>query len=156
VTEVGFYQLGGHLGGTALERALPKLLERALAEGYRIVVMAGSPERVDHLDTLLWTYDEASFLPHGSARSGLADGQAAAQPIWLTAIEENPNNAQMLVLTDGVRAAGLALYARCCDMFDGGDEGAVAAARERWRDAKAAGHSLAYWEQTAKGWEKRR
>jgi len=147
MTEIGFY----HLRTTRLDRALPKLLERALAEKHRVVVLAGSPERVDHLDDLLWTYDEASFLPHGTAR----DGNAEAQPVWLTAEDENPNHATMLVLVDGARSARLAEYSRCCDIFDGNDEAAVAAARERWTAGKAAGHQLVYWEQTATGWEKR-
>lgn len=147
MAEIGFY----HLKTTPLERALPRLLERALAEGHRIVVLAGSSERVDHLDGVLWTYNDASFLPHGSAR----DGNAAAQPIWLAVADENPNGAGMLVLVDGARSARLADYRRVCDMFDGGDDGAVAAARGRWREAKAAGHELTYWEQTPAGWEKR-
>ncbi|HEX7969702.1 MAG TPA: DNA polymerase III subunit chi [Stellaceae bacterium] len=147
MAEIGFY----HLRTMPLERALPRILERALAEGHRVVVMAGSAERVDHLDALLWTYDEASFLPHGSDR----DGHAERQPIWLTANEENPNRATMLVLVDGASAARLADYARCCDIFDGNDEAAVAAARSRWKEAKAAGHQLTYWEQTELRWEKR-
>jgi DNA polymerase III subunit chi len=147
VTEVGFY----HLRTTPLERALPRILERALAEDLRVVVVAGSSERVEHLDALLWTYDDASFLPHGSAR----DGQAERQPVWLTAADENPNAATMLVLVDGVSSARLADYARCCDIFDGNDEAAVQAARERWRQAKAAGHRLVYWEQVQGKWEKR-
>jgi DNA polymerase-3 subunit chi len=147
MTEIGFY----HLRTMPLDRALPKLLERALAEKHRVVVMAGSTERVDHLDELLWTYDEASFLPHGSAR----DGNAEAQPVWLTTADENPNRATMLVLVDGAQSAHLSDYARCCDIFDGNDEAAVAVARERWQAGKIAGHQLVYWEQTAKGWEKR-
>jgi DNA polymerase III subunit chi len=147
MTEVGFY----HLRTTPLERALPQLIERALAAGHRIVVMAGSEERVMALDTLLWTYSDASFLPHGTAR----DGNAARQPVWLTAADENPNRATMLVLLDGARAAGLDAFARVCDMFDGNDEAAVAAARERWRAAKTGGHALTYWQQTETGWEKR-
>lgn len=113
--------------------------------------MASSGERVEHLNQLLWTYDEASFLPHGSAR----DGNADRQPIFLTASDENPNRATMLVLVDGAQGVALAGYARVCDMFDGNDETAVAAARQRWRDAKAAGHALTYWEQTGAGWVKR-
>jgi DNA polymerase III subunit chi len=146
VTEVGFYQLGG----TPLERALPRLLERALAAGFRVVVLAGSQERVDHLDAVLWTYDDASFLPHGTAR----DGEADRQPIWLTIADENPNGATMLVLVDGVVSERLGEYRRCLDLFDAGDE-AVAAARERWRRAKAAGHAVTYWQQTEKGWEQK-
>jgi DNA polymerase III subunit chi len=147
VAEVGFY----HLSATPLERALPRLLERARAGGHRIVLRAASAERVEHLNALLWTYDEASFLPHGSAR----DGNAAAQPIWLTEREENPNAATMLVLVDGVAAVDLASFRRCADLFDGSDPEAVAAARERWRRAKEAGHTLTYWQQTEKGWEKK-
>ena len=39
--------------------------------------------------------------------------------------------------------------------FDGGDDNAVAAARRRWAAAKAAGHTLAYWQQGERGWEKK-
>jgi DNA polymerase III subunit chi len=150
LAEVGFY----HLLATPLERALPRLLEQARGRGYRIVLRAGSAERVEHLNALLWTYDDASFLAHGSAR----DGNPAAQPIWLTERDnENPNEATMLVLVDGAEAADadLAGFARCADMFDGNDAAAVEAARDRWRRAQAAGHTLTYWQQTEKGWQKR-
>jgi DNA polymerase III subunit chi len=146
MTEIGFY----HLQTLPLERALPQLLERAHAGGYRVVLMAGSLERVDHLDTLLWTYGEESFLPHGSAK----DGSPAQQPIWLTVADENPNGADMLVLVDAVVSANLAGFKRVLDVFDGNDEEAVASARARWQRAKAEGHALTYWRQTEKGWEK--
>jgi DNA polymerase-3 subunit chi len=120
-------------------------------DGYRIMLIAGSDERVEHLNQLLWTYDDASFLPHGSAR----DGNAARQPIFLTNTTANPNHADMLVLVDGARAPDLTSYKRVCDMFDGNDESAVEAARQRWREAKLAGHALTYWEQTPSGWVKR-
>jgi DNA polymerase III subunit chi len=59
------------------------------------------------------------------------------------------------VLVDGAGSSRLDRYARCCDIFDGNDEAAVAAARLRWQEAKAAGHQLVYWEQTEGKWEKR-
>ena len=148
MTEIGFY----HLTRSALERALPRLLEKAYASGARTVVMAGSSERVEALDQMLWTYDAASFLPHGAAR----DGDAAAQPIWLTADDENPNQAAILVLTDGATSDHVGDFARCLELFDGNDEAAVTAARARWRDYEAAGHALTYWQQTEQGgWEKK-
>jgi DNA polymerase-3 subunit chi len=145
--EIGFY----HLLSTPLERALPRLLERARAVGHRIVVRAASPERVEHLNALLWTYDDASFLAHGAAR----DGTPADQPIWLTDRAGNPNGASLLIVVDGVEAEDFAAFQRIADMFDGNDEDAVAAARERWRRAKAEGHTLTYWQQTPSGWEKK-
>jgi len=148
MTEVGFY----HLTRTPLDRALPKLLEKVVAGGMRAVVIAGSDERVAALDAALWTYEQLSFLPHGSAR----DGSAEDQPIWLTTDDENPNGASVLVLTDGVQSANVGQFARCLDMFDGRDAESVAAARERWKAMKSAGHTLAYWQQNeAGGWEKK-
>ena len=82
MTQIGFY----HLTRSPLEQALPKLLDKALAAGYRAVVLAGSSERVEALSDRLWTYEPESWLPHGSAK----DGDAALQPIWLTATDENP------------------------------------------------------------------
>lgn len=149
MAEIGFY----HLTATPLERALPRLLERAVGGGLRVVVRAASTERVEHLNAVLWTYDEASFLPHGAAR----DGNAAAQPIYLTEGEDNPNGAAMLVLVDAgeALAADLDGFSRIADLFDGGDPEAVAAARQRWRQARAAGHTLTYWQQTPSGWERK-
>jgi DNA polymerase-3 subunit chi len=147
LTDVGFY----HLLSVPVERALPKLLERAWMQGHRILVRAGSAERVEHVNVLLWTYEEGSFLPHGSER----DGNAATQPIWLTHDNRNPNSASMLVLVDGMKADDLAAFARCADLFDGNDADAVDAARGRWRRARQAGHSLTYWQQTSSGWERK-
>jgi len=147
VTEIGFY----HLLSTPLERALPRLLERARAQGHRILVRAASAERVEHLSAVLWTYDEASFLAHGTAR----DGNAASQPIWLSERAENPSEAALLVLVDGVEAKDLSAFARVADLFDGNDPAAVEAARQRWRRAREAGHTLTYWQQTGTGWEKK-
>ena len=146
MTEIRFY----HLRTTALERALPQLLEKILARGTRAVVMAGSPERVAALDDALWTYDDRSFLPHGSAR----DGSAEEQPVWLTMQPENPNGAQVLVLTDGA-VAEIGAWPMVLEIFDGNSDAAVATARERWKAHKAAGHELAYWKQNDQGkWEK--
>jgi len=125
VSEIWFY----HLQRQTLEAALPALLEKALAVGKRAVVMLGSEERVEAIDNLLWTYDDRSFLPHGSAR----DGFASEQPVWLTQADENPNGAQILVLADGARSSHLGEFERCLELLDGNDPAAVGAARLRWK-----------------------
>lgn len=146
MTEIRFY----HLRTTALERALPQLLEKILVRGDRAVVLAGSRERVAALDDALWTYDDRSFLPHGTARDGFPEDQ----PIWLALQPENPNGARVLVLADGA-VADVADWAMVLEIFDGNSEEAVVAARERWKAHKAAGHELTYWKQDDQGkWEK--
>ncbi|MFQ6017012.1 MAG: DNA polymerase III subunit chi [Kiloniellaceae bacterium] len=143
MSDIRFY----HLTRTTLERALPQMLEKTLERRQRAVVMASSEERVEALNAWLWTYNDRSFLPHGSAR----DGHGAHQPIWLTARDETPNGAQVLFLTDGATCARLGDYARCAVLFDGNDPAAVAAAREQWRALRDTGHELTYWQQDERG-----
>jgi DNA polymerase-3 subunit chi len=142
---VDFY----HLQSSSLERALPALLERVVAAGKRAVVMAASEDRIEALANHLWTYNPGAWLPHGTSKDGFAD----SQPIWLTDKEENPNGAGVLVLTDGMAAAFQGTFERCLDLFDGNATEAVTQARERWAQAKQAGHELHYWQQNeAGGW----
>ena len=68
MVEIAFYQLRR----TPLEKALPKLLEKVLESGRRAVVLAASEERAEALNAALWTYEQGSFLPHGTARDGNA------------------------------------------------------------------------------------
>lgn len=151
MAEIGFY----HLTRTPLDQALPKLLGRVLAGGGRAMVLCGGPERVAALDAGLWLSSDPDWLPHGTKRTGHAE----LQPIWLTEedapAEGAPNGARFLFLLDGAGSARLDRFDRVFDLFDGNDETAVAAARERWTAAKAAGHALSYWQQGARGWEKK-
>jgi DNA polymerase-3 subunit chi len=142
MTDIRFY----HLTATPLERALPQLLEKAAGAQFRVVVKAADEMAVEALNTVLWTYNPNSFLPHGSAN----DGNAAEQPIFLTYNNENPNNATLLAVTDG-STPPLDGYERVLDLFDGSDENAVQAARTRWKTYKDAGHTLQYWQQTESG-----
>ncbi len=84
------------------------------------------------------------------------DGDAERQPIYLTDKDENPNHADVLLLTDGVVSERVADFARCLNLFDGQDEQAVAAARALWKDWKNLGYDLTYYQQTDRGgWWKR-
>ena len=144
MTEVRFY----HLTRGTLEGALPVMLERSLARDQKAVVQLGSEERVEALANHLWTFNEASFLPHGTAK----DGRSEAQPVWITAADEAaPNGAQVLFLADGATSGRVTDYALCALLFDGKDEEALAAARAYWQELKTAGHDLTYWQQDDDG-----
>jgi DNA polymerase-3 subunit chi len=146
MADIGFY----HLTRTGPDQALPALLGRTLAAGKRAVIRCAA-EHVAGLDSALWTCPEPEWLPHGSEITG----HAADQPIWITSADAAPNGGTFLFLLDGFSSDALASFERVFDLFDGGDEAAVAAARVRWKQAKAAGHTLAYWQQGGRGWEKK-
>lgn len=148
MTEVLFY----HLQNAPLERVLPQLLERSLERGWKVIVKAGGPERLEAINSALWTYSDDSFLPHGTRN----DGPAALMPVFLTVEDDNPNEASVLFLVDGAEPASIDAYERCVLMFEGRDEAAVAAAREHWKTLKAEGHDATYWQQSDQGrWEKK-
>jgi DNA polymerase-3 subunit chi len=149
VTEILFYQLRRQ----PIERVLPALLERSLERGWRVVVQAATDERVEALDAHLWTYREDGFLAHGTYREGEAD----AQPVLLTVLDDNPNAANVRFLIDGAPVpADAAAYQRIVLLFDGEDEDALAAARGQWADAKAGGFAVTYWQADEHGrWEKK-
>jgi len=147
MSELWFY----HLERTDIERALPPLLEKCLQRGWRALVRGGAEERLDALDTILWTFRDDSFVPHGK------DGapKPERQPVLLTSGPGNPNQAQALFLIDGAEPGDISAFERACLMFDGRDEAALQSARSRWKEAKAAGVNASYWRESASGkWEK--
>jgi DNA polymerase-3 subunit chi len=149
--EIWFYHLQIH----PLEHVLPGLIQKSLERGWRVAVQARSEERLDALDEWLWTFAEESFLAHG--RSG--DGDAELQPIFLATGTENPNGAAVRFFIEGAEvlpALEDASYERAITLFDGGDEDELAAARRQWKDLKALGFPLTYWQQAETGrWEKK-
>ncbi len=145
MTRIDFY----HLQRAPLEQVLPKLCEKAYATGKRIKILLGLSERVEFINSLLWTYSEESFLPHGSKKDGFAEDQ----PIFISATEENENNAELLILADGAQPAveRLQNYERVLNIFDGNDETALSNARIYWKAIKTLGGELHYWQQNANG-----
>ena len=149
MTEILFY----HLQHQPLERVLPTLVERSLERGWQAAIQAASEERLSALDDQLWTYSDESFLPHGTDR----DPDPASQPVVLTLREANPNGASIRFLVEGADLPpDAADYARICILFDGSDQDALLRAREQWKQAKDAGHAVAYWQQDESGrWNKK-
>lgn len=146
--QIQFY----HLTTTPLERALPKLVEKAFGANFRILIACADDVQAERLSELLWTYDQDSFLPHGTK----ADGHEALQPILLTTSAQATNEARLLMVVGGMLAENAGEYERVADMFDGQDEAAVAAARTRWAAYKEKGFSMTYLRQNETGgWDKK-
>lgn len=145
--EIRFY----HLERQTLEAALPALLSKALTKHSRILIKTPDQKSLKELDTHLWTYDPASFLPHGQSGSKHAD----RQPVLLTAGDVNENAADMLILINEAGWQGEDNFSLTCRLFDGRNSETLSAARQAWAAAKEAGHTLTYWQQGAAGWEQK-
>jgi len=142
--EVWFY----HLERTSLDQALPELLEKTLARGWRALVRSTARERVEHLDGWLWSYRDDSFLPHGLSGSPMD----ARHPVLLSERPENLNGAQAFFVLGG-EPSDLAGFERTMVLFDGHSEPDLARARRLWSSLKASGHEVVYWRQSeTRGW----
>lgn len=145
--EVWFY----HLERSSLDQVLPDLLDKTLKKGWRAVVRTGAAERLEHLDSWLWSFRDESFLPHGLADEPFAEHQL----VLLTTAMDTPNAAQALFLIDGAEPGDLMAHERCIVLFDGRDEAALSQARSRWKTFRAEGRPISYWRQgETRGWEK--
>jgi len=146
MTETLFY----HLEKRSLEEILPGLVEKSRARGWKALIRADTADRADAIDSLLWTYDDQSFLAH--AQGG--DGEAAGQPVLITVEDGNPNSAEIAFYVGGAAPAdwsGMGGLARIVLLFDGRDGAALDMARAAWKEAKGAGHDVTYWKETPSG-----
>ncbi len=149
--EVRFY----HLVTRPLEGVLPVMLERTLARGSRALVRGVDEGRLEALSRHLWTFRDASFLPHGTA----VDGTPERQPVLLITAPGNPNNAEVLFLIEGAEPASdeLESMAMTAVVFRDGDAAELAGARALWKRVAGAGLRAVYWaEDEGGGWVKRR
>lgn len=142
---VDFY----HLSRSPIERVLPQIAEKVLADGGRLLVVAGEQSMRARLDEALWSHAPDSFVPHGRA-GGEED---ARQPVLIAEAPEPANGARYVALADGVwRDAALA-FERAFHFFD---EEKIAAARLAWKAlAEREGVERNYWKQNDAGrWER--
>lgn len=148
MTEVLFY----HLERRSLDDVLPGLIERTLERGWRALIRADSAERADAIDSLLWNFNDQTFLPHAQA----GDGDAARQPILISVEGANANNADVVFVVGGAEPPGwddprTRSLTRVVLMFDGRDPEMLARARDAWKKAKSAGHEVTYWKESPGG-----
>lgn len=139
-----------HLTRSGVEETLRLLLDRALAQGWRIMIRSPVAEVLDRLDARLWQEPEESFLPHG--REGGPDDPA--QPVLLgqgAAV----NGARGLMLLDGAETTEAEARAmeRVWVIFDGSDAGQLAAARGQWKRLVEAGLPAQYWSEDSGRWQ---
>jgi len=148
-----------HLEASTLEDVLPGLLEKVRSRGWTALVKLGNAapendnaERLAELDQYLWTYKDASFLPHGRDDEPMSDDQ----PILLSDRTEAANGKDCVLLLDGAELADMTGVTRAIVMINGRNPDDIKRARSRWKRLSDAGASLAYFQQDERGsWVKK-
>ena len=134
-----------HLTASPIERVLPRICEKLLPDGERLLIVA-EPALLDQLDTHLWSYARDSFLPHGRH-----DGPAPEQqPILLSPEPQPLNAARNIALADGRWRDEALTFARAFYFFDSAH---IEDARQSWRALKDKPEAeCRYWKQVEGKW----
>jgi DNA polymerase-3 subunit chi len=140
--QVDFY----HLVASPLDSVLPRIAERVVDGGGRLLVVGDDHGLLTRLDAHLWKYAPASFLPHGLV-GGERDGD---QPVLLATTADAPaNGARNVAIVDGVWRDAALGFDRAFHFFD---EEAIEEARGAWRDlADRDQVERRYWKQDDDG-----
>lgn len=139
--QVDFYQLSAR----PVEQVLPRIAERLVEGGARLIVVANDGALLERLDAALWAYREDGFLPH--ALAGRDDD--AAQAVLLSESIVPANQARNVALADGLWRAEALDFDRAFYLFD--DE-TLEGARAAWRAlADSDGVERRFWKQDEYG-----
>lgn len=128
------------------KRDLCKRVAEQYGAGARVYVWAPSHAEALELDELLWTFDEASFIPHclwSEEGGGVCTDRVAVG--WLP---QSPNDAAVLVVA-GAHPEDLLLefgdnFSRILDFVPTLDQRAKATARGRYKALNSAGFSMRF------------
>jgi DNA polymerase-3 subunit chi len=113
--------------------------------GRRVVVYTQDMQRLAHFDRLLWSFEPAAFIPHVM----VDDPLAPSTPVILTATPPLPPSrgnadaaaAPWLVNLDLACPPGAEAFERILEIVSEHEDD-KAAARTRWREYQAAGHTV--------------
>lgn len=148
MSEVLFY----HLTQTTLDKTLPGLVERSLERKWRVSIQFDSEKLRDEMDNHLWALSPISFIPHGLD----SDNWPHEQPVILTCTDENPNLSTVRFCIEGAQCKNVDNYERIVIIFDGHNGEQLKRVRAQWKELKAAGHTVTYWQQNEnQKWEKK-
>lgn len=116
----------------AKDRLACQLVEKAWQQGNRIYIHTGSLVAAQHIDILLWTYKEESFLPHNISSTG---------PICIGYTKEVAENMDVLINLSEVVPPFINKFKRIVEIVDD-IEPAREAGRIRYNYYKQQGHEL--------------
>jgi len=136
MTQVDFYILNDSQPG-ALPLFTCRLAEKAYRQGHQVFIHTDSVQQLRHLDDLLWTYRDGSFLPHGIHEPD----NPCEQPVLLGHAQAPDGPGDVLFNLATEVPVFFSRYNRVAELV-GSEDSQLAAARARYRFYKDRGYTL--------------
>ena len=135
MTKVDFYVLPEN-GSLTAHAAIGRIAEKALNRGHQIFVQVQDEATATALHDSLWSFREASFLPHAIA--GTDDGE----PLVIGWNDPPIEHDDVLINTTGAVPDHFARFARLAEIVEP-ETTKLEASREAWRFYRDRGYPLA-------------
>ena len=136
MTRVDFYILQPGAAGNRYTLAC-RLAEKAVQQQRRVLISVTSDEELRHMDRLLWTWREQSFIPHGVL--GMVD--TALNPVLINTGPDPEDEHDVLINLRAEIPDYFSRFERVAECIDQ-DETQKAASRERYRFYRDHGYQL--------------
>ena len=136
MTRIDFYILADKARDNRYRLAC-RLADKAYQQGSRVFVHTASTQEAQHMDRLLWTFREGSFVPHGLC--GNAD--PATTPVLIGNGEDLQEEHEILINLHPEVPAFFSRFERLIEPIDQ-DEAIRNAGRQRYRFYRDRGYPL--------------
>ena len=138
MTRIDFYTLEPDSPGDRFLLSC-RLVERVRAAGLRVLIHCPDPEQARHLDRLLWTFRQESFLPHGIVgQTGL---DLSLTPVLISR-DGTPDSEDQVMIDLALEVPTFfSRFERVCEPVDQ-DPAVRTAGRERFRYYRDRGYPL--------------
>ena len=143
MTEIFFYKLKN----TSIDLFLISLIEKSISKNWNSLVLLDNTERMEEINDLLWTFNDTSFIPHGSQ----SDLSPDKQNVYLTCNEENLNNSNIIFSIDGIIINEPDNWNRCIYIFNEQNLKVTDELESYKRKVKDFGYTLKSFEQDNNG-----
>ena len=136
LTQVDFYVLRTPADGGRFQLAC-RLAEKAWRQGHRVLIGTDSESQALHVDRLLWTFRDQSFVPHGL----LGRVDPMLNPVLVTSGEDAGEEHDVLINLAEQVPAFFSRFLRVAECVDT-DPAVRAASRLRFRYYRDHGYPL--------------
>lgn len=122
-------------------RTACRLAEKAWQKGHRVFIHTASTETAKHIDDMLWTYRQDSFVPHALFRERSEASTEDCEPVLVGDGTAEPVDLDVLINLSESVPPFAASSARVAEIVSG-DESARRAGRARYRDYRDRGITI--------------
>ena len=136
MTRIDFYVVSPQGRGNRYLLAC-RVAAKAWQTGKRVLIHAPGAEEARHLDRLLWTFREQSFVPHAQ----LGQGEPLINPVLIGDATQAPDEHDVMINLAFEVPPGFSRFQRLAECVDN-DQAARAASRERYRYYRDHGYPL--------------